>query len=208
MEIIHADIVEYLLNVTPERDQVLQEMEQLALERSFPIIGPLVGRMLYVLARAIQAKRVLELGSGFGYSAYWLANAIGKDGIVICTDGNQQNADRAQEYFHRGRVVARIQYLVGDALKIIDTLDGPFDIIFNDIEKFQYPKVFRKAVPKLRKGGLLISDNVLWDGKVLDRKPDADTAGVLTYNRLIYSSKELFTTILPLRDGIAISIKL
>jgi predicted O-methyltransferase YrrM len=208
MEIIHADIVEYLLNVTPERDQVLQEMEQLALERNFPIIGPLVGRMLYVLARAIQAKRVLELGSGFGYSAYWLANAIGKDGIVICTDGNQQNADRAQEYFHRGRVVARIQYLVGDALKIIDTLDGPFDIIFNDIEKFQYPKVFRKAVPKLRKGGLLISDNILWSGHVLDKKPDADTAGMLTYNRLIYSSKELFTTILPLRDGIAISIKL
>lgn len=208
MDITHSDIVDYLLNVTPERDQILQEMEQLALERSFPIIGPLVGRLLSSLTRAIQAKRVLELGSGYGYSAYWFANAVGKDGQVTCTDSNQQNAERAMEYFRRGKISTRIEYLVGDALKIIDTLDDPFDIIFNDVDKHLYPKVFRKAIPKLRKGGLLISDNVLWSGKVLDKKPDADTAGILTYNRLIYSSKDLFTTIIPLRDGVSISIKL
>lgn len=208
MDIVHPDIVEYLLNITPERDEVLSDMEELAVEKNFPIIGPLVGRTLYVLAQSIQAKRVLELGSGYGYSAYWFAKAISKEGTVVCTDGEPLNAERAKEYFRRGKMTQKVDFRVGDALKIIDDLDGTFDIIFNDLDKHQYPKAFRKALPRLRKGGLLISDNVLWHGKILDKKPDADTAGILTYNRLIYSSKELFTTILPLRDGVSVSIKL
>ena len=208
MDIVHPDIVEYLLGVTPERDEVLSDMENVALERNFPIIGPLVGRTLFVLARSVEARHVLELGSGFGYSAYWFAKAIGKDGVVVCTDGDRLNADRAKEYFRRGRLTAQIDFRIGDALKITDDLDGPFDIIFNDLDKHQYPKAFRKAVPKLRKGGLLISDNVLWHGDILTKKPDANTAGILTYNRLIYSSKELFTSILPIRDGLSVSVKL
>ncbi|MBI4547480.1 MAG: O-methyltransferase [Ignavibacteriae bacterium] len=208
MDIVNSYIVEYLLNVTPERDEILEDMEQYALARNFPVIGPLVGRLLYALAKATQAERILELGSGFGYSAYWFAKALGKNGEVICTEGNPDNAEHAQVYFHRGKIANKVKFLVGDALKLIDEVDGQFDIIFNDIDKHQYPKAFRKAVPRLRKGGLLISDNVLWSGRILDRRPDADTAGILTYNRLIYSSKELFTTIIPLRDGVSISIKL
>jgi predicted O-methyltransferase YrrM len=208
MDIVNAHIVDYLLSVTPERDDVLQDMEEYALARNFPIIGPLVGRMLYILTKATGATRILELGSGFGYSAYWFAKALGKDGEVICTEGDPQNAEHADEYFHRAKIKSKIRFLVGDALKLIDETDGQFDIIFNDIDKHQYPKAFRKAVPRLRKGGLLISDNVLWSGRIITRKPDADTAGILTYNRLVYSSKELFTSIIPLRDGVSISIKL
>lgn len=208
MDIVNPDIVEYLLNITPERDEVLSDMEELAVEKNFPIVGPLVGRTLYVFALAIQARRVLELGSGYGYSAYWFAKAIGKDGTVICTDESPTNAERAREYFRRGKLAGKMDFHVGDALKIMDDLDGTFDIIFNDLDKYQYPKAFRKALPRLRKGGLLISDNVLWHGRVLDKKPDSDTAGILTYNRLIYSSKDLFTTILPIRDGVSVSIKL
>lgn len=208
MDIIHPNIVEYLINVTPERDQVLEDMERYALEHSFPIVGTLVGRMLYLLAQTIQAKRVLELGSGFGYSAYWFAKAMPKDGEVICTEGNIENTQRGEEYMRRGKVEGKVKFLVGDALKLVDGIEGQFDIIFNDIEKHQYPKAFRKVLPRLRKGGLLISDNVLRDGKILDRKPDAGTAGILTYNRLIYSSKDLFSTIIPLRDGVSVSIKL
>lgn len=207
MDITHPDIVEYLLNITPERDEVLSDMEEFALEKNFPIIGPLVGRTLYVLAQSIGARRILELGSGFGYSAYWFAKAISKDGVVVCTDGDPLNAGRAKEYFRRGKLTNRTEFHVGDALKIIDDVDGSFDIIFNDVDKNQYPRVFRKALPRLRKGGLLISDNALWHGRVLDKKPDADTAGILTYNRLVYSSKDLFTTILPIRDGLAVSIR-
>jgi caffeoyl-CoA O-methyltransferase len=207
MDIVNPHIVDYLLNVTPDRDDVLEEMEQNALARNFPIIGPLVGRLLFVLAQTARAERILELGSGFGYSAYWFAKSMGKEGRVICTDGNPDNAEQAGLYFHRGRIAPKVSFLVGDALKLIDEVEGQFDIIFNDIDKHQYPKAFRKAVPRLRKGGLLISDNVLWSGKVLNQKPDSDTAGILTYNRLIYSSKELFTTIIPLRDGLSVSIK-
>jgi len=208
MDITHPNIVEYLINVTPERDQVLEDMERYAVERNFPIVGPLVGRFLYLLAQAIQARRVLELGSGFGYSAYWFAKATARDSEVICTEGNMENARRAEEYLRRGGIAGKVKFLVGDALKLIDDIDGQFDIVFNDIEKHQYPRAFRKVLPRLRKGGLLISDNVLRDGKILDRKPEAGTAGILTYNRLIYSSRELFSTIIPLRDGVSVSIKL
>jgi predicted O-methyltransferase YrrM len=208
MEIVHGNIVEYILNVTPERDEVLEEMERLALERSFPIIGPLVGRTLYLFAKITQAKRILEMGSGYGYSAYWFAKGTPKDAEIICTDGSADNAARAADFFKRGKINQKIKYLVGDALKLIDEVDGEFDIIFNDVDKHQYPRVFRKALPRLRKGGLFISDNVLWSGKILNRKPDADTAGILTYNRMIYSSKDLFTTILPIRDGVSVSLKL
>lgn len=208
MDIVNAHIVDYLLSVTPERDNVLQEMEEYALARNFPIIGPLVGRLLYTLTKATGATRILELGSGFGYSAYWFAKAVGKEGEVICTEGDPNNVEHAKEYLQRAKIKSKIHFLVGDALKLIDETEGQFDIIFNDIDKHQYPKAFRKAVPRLGKRGLLISDNVLWSGKILNNKPDADSAGILTYNRLIYSSKELFTTIVPLRDGVSISIKL
>lgn len=208
MDIVNAHIVEYLMNVTPDRDDVLEDMEQYALARNFPIVGPLVGRLLYAIAKTSRTARILELGSGFGYSAYWFAKALGKEGRVICTDGDRANAEHAEAYFQRGKVAQKISFLVGDGLKLIDEVEGQFDIIFNDIDKHQYPRAYRKAVPRLRKGGLLISDNVLWSGKILDRKPDSDTAGILTYNRLIYSSKDLFSTIIPLRDGVSISIRL
>jgi predicted O-methyltransferase YrrM len=207
MEIVQETIAEYMQNVTPERDRVLEEMERYAAERKFPIIGPLVGRTLYLLAQLTQAKRILELGSGFGYSAYWFAKATGKDCEIICTEGNPENIQRGQEYLRRGKIGNKVTFHAGDALNIIDKVEGQFDIIFNDVDKHQYPKVFRKALPRLRNGGLLISDNVLWSGKILDRKPDADTAGILTYNRLIYASKECFSIILPVRDGVSVSIK-
>ena len=208
MDIVTNNLTEYLLNVTPDRDTVLQEMEEYARAHDFPIIGPLVGRLLFMLARATKTKRIMELGSGYGYSAYWFSKAIGIKGEIFCTEGDSKNVQRAEQYAKRGKLKSNITFMTGDALKLIDEVDGTFDIIFNDIDKHQYPKAFRKALPRLRKGGLLISDNVLWSGRVLDHKPDRNTAGILTYNRLIYSSKELFTTIIPLRDGVSVSVKL
>jgi predicted O-methyltransferase YrrM len=208
MDILTPAIGEYLANIIPDRDAVMEEMEEYARKHNFPIIGPLVGRLLYQLARMTGAKRILELGSGYGYSAYWFGRAIGNEGEIFCTEGDERNVERAKEYFRRGKIRSTATFLNGDALRLVDDLKGPFDIIFNDIDKHQYPRAFRKALPLLKKGGLLISDNVLWSGKILDRKPDRDTAGILTYTRLIYSSKELFTSIIPLRDGVAVSTKL
>jgi len=208
MDILDPKIHDYLTSIVPDRDSVLDEMERYAAANDFPIVGPLVGRMLYLLAKSIGARRILELGSGYGYSAYWFAKAIGKDGRIICTEDNQELADAARKYFSRARMSQRITYLVGDALSFAEKTDGLFDIIFIDIHKRFYPQAFRKAMPRLRSGGLLIADNVLWSGRILDAHPDADTAGILTYNRLIHSSREVFTTIIPLRDGISVSIKM
>jgi predicted O-methyltransferase YrrM len=207
MDIVNQQLTEYMLGVTPKRDPVIQEMEKFAASKNFPIIGPLVGRMLYTMAKVSGARRILELGSGFGYSACWFAKALGKGGEIFCTEGDPENAKRAMEYFRRAKVTTNIHFMVGDALQLIDQTTGKFDIILNDIDKHEYPAALRKALPRLRKGGLLITDNVLWSGRILNKNPDANTAGILKYNNLVYSSKELFTTIIPLRDGVAVSIK-
>lgn len=208
MDILDNRIESYLNDVIPERDSVLTAMEEYATQNNFPIVGPLVGRLLYVLTYATKAKRVLELGSGFGYSAYWFAKGVGNDGIVLCTDKNPENEKKAKAYFKRGKISDRMQFHTSDALSVFDFTEGVFDIIFNDVDKELYPKVIKKAIPRLKKGGLLISDNALWKGKVLDKNLDAATAGVLTYTRLAYSSRELFNTIIPLRDGVIVSVKL
>lgn len=208
MDILDNRIESYLNDVIPERDSVLTAMEEYATQNNFPIVGPLVGRLLYVLTYATKAKRVLELGSGFGYSAYWFAKGVGNDGIVLCSDKNPKNEKKAKAYFKRGKISDRMQFHTSDALSVFDFTEGVFDIIFNDVDKELYPKVIKKAIPRLKKGGLLISDNALWKGKVLDKNPDTATAGVLTYTRLAYSSRELFNTIIPLRDGVIVSVKL
>ena len=208
MELINKHIEQYLLESIPERDEILSAMEELGKQNNFPIVGPLVGRLLFQLTKLTNAKRILELGSGFGYSAMWFLSALNTEGNIICTDTSSHNHTMAEGFFRQAKLWHRIDFRIGNALELIDKLDGEFDIIFNDIDKADYPEAFRKAIPKLRKGGLLISDNVLWSGKILDHFPDESTAGVLTYNRLIYTSQELYTTIIPLRDGVSVSIKL
>lgn len=208
LDIVHPLINQYLADVTPDRDAIQQEMEAYAAENNFPIIGPLVGRLLFTLARAIGARRILELGSGFGYSAYWFAKGTGEDCRILCTEENPENIEKALAWLTRGGVAQKVEFRNGDALDLLDTVEGTFDIILNDIHKQDYPRALALAVPKLRRGGLLITDNVLWSGRILDDKPDEATAGILTFNRLVYAHPELFTTILPLRDGVALTIKL
>ncbi len=208
LDIIHPLINQYLADVTPDRDTIHEEMEAYAAENNFPIIGPLVGRLLFTLARTIGARRILELGSGFGYSAYWFAKATGDDCRIVCTEGRQENIDRAMTWLTRAGVAHKVEFRKGDALDILGELEETFDIILNDIDKHEYPKALALAEPKLRHGGILITDNVLWSGRILNDKPDEATAGILTFNRLVYAHPELFTTILPLRDGVALTIKL
>ena len=162
------------------------------------------------------------MGSGFGYSAYWMAKALQKpEASIICTDGSQENADRAAEYLTRGGIADRIDYRVGNALEIIDETEGEFDIIYNDIDKDGYPEAFRKAIPQLRSGGLFITDNMLWMGRVITQEPGSApeglderekwfhdaTIGVREVTRLLYNSSEVFTTIIPLRDGVSVALK-
>ena len=222
LDVLHPSINEYLLDIIPARDEVLAEMETYAQERRFPIVGPLVGRVLHQLVLLTNPTRIFEMGSGFGYSAYWMAKALRQpEAGIICTDGSQENADRAADYLARGGVADRIDYRVGNALELIDETEGDFDIIYNDIDKDGYPDAFGKAIPRLRSGGLFITDNMLWQGRVVTHDTEADvqgldereqwmhqtTVGVKELTRLLYSSPDVFTTIIPLRDGVSVAVK-
>jgi predicted O-methyltransferase YrrM len=163
--------------------------------------------VIYQYAILIRARRIFELGSAIGYSTIWLALAAGEDGRVYYTDGSEKNAEAARRYFERAGVAGRIEVLVGDALEQLASVDGDFDLVFNDVDKHGYPEVFRKAVPRIRSGGLFITDNVLWSGRVARNETDDDTRAIAEFNRLICESNDLFTTILPIRDGVAICLK-
>lgn len=197
----------YLHQVTPERPPVLKEMEQYAADNDFPIIGPLVGRFLCQMAQATRARRILELGSGFGYSAYWFSLALKSKGHITMTDGDRSNKRRAFDYFKRAGLQSQFEFKVGDARKIIKRLDGPYDIILNDIDKTGYPETIDLVAPRLKKGGLFITDNVIWDGKVCDRKKDATTQAIVEFTEQLYQDSRFFTTIMPVRDGIAIAMR-
>ena len=153
MEIINTAIENYLKGLLPDRDSVLQQMEAYGYKKDFPIIGPLVGRLLLQLASLTQAKKIFELGSGFGYSALWFSKGVQPDAKIICTDGSRENAAMAQGFFKQAGIERLVDFRVGDALSLLDQESGSFDIILNDIDKHEYPQAFRKAVPRLRKGG-------------------------------------------------------
>jgi predicted O-methyltransferase YrrM len=202
-----AAVDDYLYSVLPKRDVVLVEMEDYAAVHKVPIVGPAVGRVLQQLAMMIGAKTVFELGSAIGYSTIWWARAVGEKGRVIYTDGDRKNAERARGYFTHAGVSDRIAVHTGDALEFLSEQRQEFDIIFNDVDKEDYPRVLRLVAPRLRKGGLFITDNVLWSGRVAEKNPDATTKAILEFNRNLYDSKDFYTTILPLRDGVAVAVK-
>jgi caffeoyl-CoA O-methyltransferase len=206
---ITADPVDtYIYSLLPPRDEVLTEMEAEATRRKIPIVGPAVARVFHQLATMINAKTVFEMGSAIGYSTIWWARAVGKGGRVIYTDGDRQNAEQARRYFERAGVADRIQIKTGDALELLSEEKQQFDIIFNDVDKEDYPRVLRLAGPRVRKGGLFVTDNVLWSGRVVEKNPpQASTKAIVEFNRLLYNSSDFFTTILPLRDGVAVASK-
>ena len=208
----------YLYAMLPARDGVLQEMERQAKERDIPIVGPAVGRLFYQYARLINARTVFEMGSAIGYSTIWWARAVGEGGKVHYTDGSRKNADEARRYFEQAGVADRIEVHIGDALEVLSERKEEFDILFSDVDKHDYPRVFRMAAPRVRRGGLFLTDNTLWSGQVAyaagnpDLAKGADhsreTEGVVEFNRLLYSSPDWFTTIIPLRDGVAVALRL
>ena len=182
-------------------------MAEYGYAQDFPIVGPQVGRLLQLLARSINARRVLELGSGFGYSGLWFALAVGAEGQVVMTEGAQENSDRAREYFTRAGMMDRAMFNVGDALEIARGTPGHFDVIFCDMYKEQYPLVLDLAREKLLVGGYLIADNMLRDGKVLKGDGDVHTRGVIEFTRRLMEATDFITTILPVRDGVSVSLR-
>lgn len=206
--IITPSVDRYMDSLLPPRDAVLAEMERQAVERDIPIVGPAVARVLFQYARLIGAKKVFEMGSAIGYSTIWWARAVGDGGKVFYTDGDPKNAAEARDYFQQAGVQSRIHIAVGDALELLSEQKQEFDIIFNDVDKEDYPRVLHLVSSRLRKGGLFITDNVLWSARVTNpNAKEESTRAIQEFNRRLYSMQEFFTTIVPIRDGVAIALK-
>ena len=194
-------------------EPVLLEMEAYARERGFPIIGRLCGGLLEVLARSIQAQRVFELGSGFGYSAYWFSRAVGPRGELHLSDGDPDNETRAMDYLTRAGLEAPVTYHVGDALEALATTEGEFDIVYCDLDKDGYPRAWEEARRRVRVGGLYLCDNMLWSGRVTGASKEPDvregwTEAIDRTNREIASDDSWRATIVPTRDGVAVAVRI
>jgi predicted O-methyltransferase YrrM len=209
-EIVNSRIEDYLRGLYEDGDPVRLEMEALARERRFPIVGPLVGRALAVLAKAIGARRVFELGSGFGYSALHFARAVGPAGIVHCTELSDENVQLAQTFLTRAGVWERVIYHREEAVSALRRVGGSWDIVYNDIDKAGYPETVELAYACLRPGGLFITDNVLWSGRVLSGEDDGslDTGGVVEFTRRLFAHRGFLTSINPTRDGVAVALRI
>jgi caffeoyl-CoA O-methyltransferase len=207
VEILSPEIDRYLLSLFRHKDEILQEMEAYGYRERIPIIGPLLGSILLLMAKAIQAGKVLEMGSGYGYSAFWFARGLSEDGVVIACDQSEENARKARSYFERAGMADRLDFRTQDALEVIDQVPGELDIVFIDCDKDQYPEALRKALPKVKRRGLIIAHNVLWYGTVVQGDRGGVTGYIKEFNRMLYNTPGLITSIVPLWDGLSISLK-
>ncbi|MGH2783775.1 MAG: O-methyltransferase [Actinomycetota bacterium] len=214
LQIVHEDVERYMTSLLARHDEpVLLEMEKEGKERGFPIIGRMVGVTVELLARSIGARRVFELGSGYGYSAYWFSRAVAPDGEVHCTDGDPENEKKAADYLTRAGHWDRVRYHVGDAVEMLAATPGTFDIVYNDIDKHGYPDAWIAARERVRVGGLYICDNVLWSGRVTEDDPKEDvrpgwTDAIKRHNQMIADDEDFLATIIPTRDGVMTALRL
>jgi predicted O-methyltransferase YrrM len=211
VDIVNPEVERYMEDLLAGEHPIAEEMERVAEERDFPIVDRLVGVTLEVLARSIGAKRVLEMGSGYGYSAYWFARAVGESGEVHMTEGDAENQKQALDYLGRAGFGDRVHSHVGNALEIIDELDGELDVVFCDIDKGDYPEAWRKASERIRVGGFYLCDNVLWSGRVAvedpeDRRPEW-TKAVKEHNSAIAADERYRSSIIPTRDGVMVALR-
>ena len=206
--ITNPAVEQYIEKLMPTRHPVLAEMEAYGYAEGFPIVGPLVGQFFAQIAVLSGAKRILELGSGFGYSAFWFAHATPDLTQIHCTEGDQANADRAMAYLTCAKLDHKVTYHVGNALELLkDEIPGEFDLIFCDIDKWEYPAALKAALPRLRTGGVLLWDNVLWSGAVTAPSNDEWTIAIQQFNDAAMGNAQLRAHILPIRDGVLFAIK-
>ena len=207
---VNPAIEDYMRSLVSRTDHpVLTEMEREAENNNFPIIGRLVGIFLETMTRTINAKRIFEFGSGYGYSAYWFANAVGEKGTVICSDGDPLNKEKAEQYLNSAELWNRINFHTGIAQEIFSKTEGLFDICYNDVDKGQYPEIWHLAKNRIRPGGLYIADNALWHGRVavknyIDLVPGW-TEAIKEHNQLIFNDPEFDAFISPTRDGVIVA---
>jgi len=198
----------YLDSLVPSRPPEMQAMEAIAAKSNFPIIGPAAGQFCYLMARLIGASSVFELGSGFGYSTAWFARAVQDNGggIVHHVVWDEKLSARARQHLAALQLDHLVEFHVGEAVAELRKASGPFDVVFNDIDKAGYPASLPVIAEKIRNGGLLLVDNMLWHGRVIDSSDRAaDTAGVRELTRLVTTDPKWIASIVPIRDGILVA---
>lgn len=211
---IVPDLIErYLGGLNRLADPVLVEIARYGAEHDLPLIDAEVGGLLRVVTTAIGARRALEIGTAVGYSGIWLAGALPPDGQLLTLELDPDRARIARDNFSRAGLADRVSVIVGDAQRMLAKVSGPFDVIFQDSDKQLYGPMLDRLVELLRPRGLLITDNVLWDGEVVPgfvaqpKKNAEDTRAIAEYNQRLSAHPELMTSIIPLRDGVAVSVK-
>ncbi len=201
-------IDQWLLQLHGEADPVEASMRNRGQDADFPIIGPVVGRFYEQQLRSIGARQVLEMGSGFGYSTWWAARAVGELGHVVHTDGSAELSAEARRWLTQADLVQRVSFDVGDALERLRGDSGPWDAIFIDVDKEQYPQAWRLAADRVRMGGMVIMDNALWSGRAMDPKHRDDaTRGVREAVQLAMQDHRFITSLAPLRDGVMVALR-
>lgn len=202
-EITDPGIEAYLTALSAEDDPVVLEMEERARQLKFPIVDRLVGRLLCLIARLKKPKLIVELGSGFGYSAFWFARGL-EAGKVVLTDHDEEKIAQAKKSFERGGLTDLAVFRVGSAIEIASEYRG-IDILFIDLDKQDYPRAVETLLPNLSSDALLVADNALWYGRVLGDPTDRETGAIKEFNRRMYSHDEFFSVIVPLRDGVLLA---
>jgi predicted O-methyltransferase YrrM len=211
--IVPEPIEQYLAGLNHLPDIVLQDIARAGREANLPLIDAEVGALLRVLATAVSATRILEVGTAIGYSGIWLARALKAGGMLLTMEAEPERARQARDNFARAGLADRANVIVGDAGLNLAKVSGPFDLIFQDGDKLQYAPMLDRLVALLRPGGLLVTDNALWDGEVVPgfaprpQKDPGETRAIADYNEKLSSHPGLLTSIVPLRDGVAISVK-
>ena len=212
-QIVPDAVERYLASLNHGADPVLVDIARAGAEQDLPLIDAEVGALLCVLVSAIGARRILEIGTAIGYSGIWMARALPPDGRLLTMELDSERAQVARDNFERAGVAGRVDVMIGDAGRLVAKVAGPFDLVFQDGSKQLYGPTLERLIELLRPGGLLVTDNVLWDGEVVPgfvpiaKRDPGDTRAIAEYNERLATHPRLTTTILPLRDGVAISVK-
>lgn len=200
----------YLEKLVPERPPEMLSMEEYAKKVNFPIIGPVCGHLCYQVARMIRARAVFEMGSGYGYSTAWFARAVMENGggKVHHVVWDENLSKDARQHLEALGYASFIEYHVAEAIETLSQTPGPFDLIFNDIDKECYPESLPMIREKLRPGGVLIVDNLLWHGQVLDgNDKDESTEGVRELTRILTTDPDWVSSLIPIRDGMLVAFR-
>ena len=212
-QILAAPLRDYLSDLHLPVDPLLDDIRAEGVAAGLPLVEPETGRLLRSLIHALEARAVLEIGTAIGYSAIWMAQALEPGSRLISLELDVTRAATARRNIERARLSEIASVIVGDASRFVHKVAGPFDLIFQDGDKLLYEPLLDSLIAHLRPGGVLVTDNVLWDGEVIDgfvqtrRHDDASIEAIRAYNRRLAAEKRLLTTFLPLGDGVALSVR-